>query len=244
MSTICSTIRHCTRPWSELHATVTSATNISGSDGSAKKVGRTRNRPPNIGPVGRQRVRVGRVRRVAQKFLHLFQATFNERRQRCPIRLAVQRIVVLQTRHLWPRCQNTKQKCCAKMTRECHVDVRIPSRTPSMLTRCARVPSASAAKSTSGWAHGASNADWIHTSFSGTFQMSFTGTHAGVPNAVDGPLRWCGATCSTPTLSTLQQLYMTRARGKHRRWCTAHIPVMRDEKKSVADVYSEGRSQI
>ena len=38
MSTICSTIRYCTRPWSELHATVTSATNISGSDGSAKRL--------------------------------------------------------------------------------------------------------------------------------------------------------------------------------------------------------------
>ena len=35
MSTICSTIRYCTRAWSKLRATSTAATNMHGSNGSA-----------------------------------------------------------------------------------------------------------------------------------------------------------------------------------------------------------------
>ena len=95
------------------------------------------------------------------------------------------------------------------MTTECHVNVLIPSRTSSSLTRCARVPSASAIHCqrsvgpnvcvcprplqcpvnirlvTTGH-----NADGLHQSFSETHQTNLTGTCASFSERVrvDGPM--------------------------------------------------------
>ena len=64
------------------------------------------------------------------------------------------------------------------------------TRTPSSLTRCVRAhPGLCSVQSTLGWSHRACNADCIHTSFSGTFQVSLTETAAGACLVDLGPMR-------------------------------------------------------
>ena len=113
VSTICSTIRHCTRPWSELRATLTSATNMSGSDGSAQRWAE-----PETGlQISELSVDKEYVLVVFDAWhnIHLFSGTCsmsdaNDAQYDWPCNA----LRAEKTRHGWPRCQNTSKNVVPK----------------------------------------------------------------------------------------------------------------------------------